>query len=391
MEREGWVARSSVAEVARWIASQAFVESRYRPLDLVRALCMLGLVEGSLAGDEAPIDCTKLTAAACTSALAALRGPACSCFPAGTAAKVVSIYPLGKSAFIGKRGSGICRVRCELRKKLADLAARGSVSLRVHTNTVVITAELAALPAGTSSQVILDALGGVVRADVRWRVQKRYGERKHRQQCRQEQGRQYHQELRIQRILRRELPGAARALSLPERGVDGFGAVAVRRPGKPTGPVPERLLRKGAGLRRRRAWLRQKRRELLRACAAAGARGALAGGDGWREPARGTRRMRTCQRLLASAHVTGGAGSRPHALRRARGAARRLRRHLQTVSVAAGRPAPDSCDLAPPSRQGGGAAPRAPRARGGGLRGAKCCRDLAAEIADGIHAIAGHF
>mmetsp|Transcript_136542 Transcript_136542/g.424215 ORF Transcript_136542/g.424215 Transcript_136542/m.424215 type:complete len:355 (-) Transcript_136542:148-1212(-) len=314
----------------------------------------------------------------------------------------VSLPPRCGSAFIGRGGRAVQEMVRTMESKLAGAGVAASVRLQVKLHAVVITVRCRlALHIDHDFRQQVDALAEMVREEVdrmyRMRLQRSSARRAAVKHFREEQGRRYHADLHFGRILRRELPGAARALELPSAGVDGFGSIVVR-PQRVGGPVGEYRLRKGALLRRRRALLRAKRRQLLLACTAASRSGAAAmGGAAWQEQQGGTRRMRTCQQLLASAHLNGRSGSTAAAAaalrprRRDLAAARRLRRHLAAVSQAAGQLPPGA--LQPQVRGtrggGGGSGGAAGRLAGhsGGMRlGAKGRRVLAAEIAQGYSA-----
>lgn len=395
LHARGWVARSSAAEVARWIESQSFLRSSYAPSDVVHALCALGLVERAVVDSAVRVDCSQMTEAACARALPRPAVPGAlatgSCF----VTRAVSVPPRCKSALIGRGGSNRADVLRAVRAKLSEAGGVLRVGLSVQDHVAVLTLVFAkhpAIPLDSRQARRADAAAGVLKEELeaiyRGRLQASRLRRAALQQRRSEQGQDYHQELRHQRRLQKELPAAARALALPDTGVDGFGSVFIRRGGgKPCG---ERSVRKAALRLRRCKWLRQKRRELLRLCAAGEARGLDLGDAAWREPERGTARMRACQQLLTSAHLSGPRGcigvGEP-SRRCNRGAARRLRRHLASVATAAGwlAPRPHELEAVHGRRDERRPTPPAPQRRA--ARKAKGRRGLAIEIAESLRAV----
>lgn len=346
--RSGWVARNSTAAVARWIADNSYVEGTYAAKDIVKTLGVFGLLKvDDMANTAARVEFTNFTLDACFRVMPTFRGPL-------TSARVCSFRdvfmpPKSQSAFIGKNGSNIRRTEQALTARLADLGRSGSVRLRVQAGAVRVHLELVPGPdaAATDPKQVLDSLVAEVKLGLEQsyslRLQRSYRRRAALQERRQKEGRQYQATVRLQRSIRRELPGAARALALPDAGVDGVGEVTIRRAGcgRSACATGRRLMKQRHQLSRRMA-LKQKRCELSRlgAVCADGATGDVA----WQAGRRGTRRMQACQQLLNSAHLAKALQLSPRitgVLQSRRGAVRRLRRHFMELVTAAGQFVPD--------------------------------------------------
>jgi len=299
----------------------------------------MGKIE-DMASPASRVEFTDFTWDACFRVMPALQGTT-------TSARVCSFRdvfmpPKCESAFIGKNGSNIRRTQEMLTAKLASLECSGSVRLRVQTGAVRII-----LKAAPGSKQALDALVAEVKSGLEQlyslRLQKSYRRRAALQQRRQKEGQQYQTTIRRERNFRRELPGAARALALPDVGVDGIGEITIRRAGCANGYSMGRRLMKQRHQLNRRTALKQKRCELVRLgvtlCAEGGAEDV-----NWRAGRRGTSRMQACQQLLNSAHLAKRLQLSPRitwALRNKRGSVRRLRRQLTELATAAGQFVPD--------------------------------------------------
>jgi len=323
------------------------VEGRYAANDVVDMLGAFGLLKiEDMANPASFVDFTNFTRDACSRVMPALQATDVSARVSSFCD--VAMPPQCQSAFIGKKGNNIQRTEMTLTAKLANLGCSGSVRLRVQTGAVRIMLELVPGPstAALDTKQALDSLVADVRSSLEQlyslRLQKSRQRRAALQQHRQKEGRQYHDTIRLKRQSRRDLPGAARALALPDVGVDGIGEVTIKRAGcANSGCTVGRRLMKGCQQRNRRMALKQKRCELLRLGIASCAGGA----DGsWRASRRGTGRMQACQQLLSSAHLSHGLQLSPwivRTLQNQRGSVRRLYRHLKELAVAAGHFVPD--------------------------------------------------
>jgi len=252
----------SCSAVGHWhmstLASIAVVQQSYSPTEVASVLCGLALIR--LDG-EGRLDCESLNRDACVAAL-----PAVVSFPREPWKFKVAgcnnlryrsvIVPTGCMAgFIGPGGSIIGSLRAELQRQVDY-----NFPVRLRLQSCVGGGGVAriSVPPHTSTDR-LDSMRKVVEVCINEVGVSHKKELRHRRNRRiqfEEEAQAYHRQLRRTYAARRQQSWAERALTVPGTDVSGIGQEYIRRGRGAHLEKPGHL--------RRRSWLKEKRRNLLR-------------------------------------------------------------------------------------------------------------------------------
>jgi len=402
---------------AQWLASQAVVSQAYSISEVVDVLVELALL---VRGDGAAIDCTSLTRDTCYRVLPiVLDFPSEDWFfgqKARTSVMVARVVPLPvgctAAALIGKGGVAINALRRHLEDEFSDASTLPSVRLVVGGATLNVSVRLQGAPQ-TKATTVADAMVTCVaqhcskiQQQLSRQRQAKREQQEHLRKCFQVSGQLYHVSLRRQRSERRDaaLESVGRALALPFSDTRQELPSAFRLfKAHPT---------KARFRCRRQAWVREKRRTLLRAAATLdrsrrswrGSLPAVATASSLEAAGQpslfGVGDLQRCGQLLSKSHISDLCVmyARPHFRmqtmptpnRHVASAARRMLRHLDVATKAmGGELAPVPWPL-PPSGLRGRCARKQDTAsviRGRGGRRCKLHRsDMTAEVAEGLAA-----